>query len=162
MLLTRAPLYSQDCSRFLVRLACVRHAASVDSEPGSNSRLILGCSPPTDRGRGGRAPSNARKDPKVITSENDRTKVRPISRLATFNYVVKDPNCIRLGGQLWIKDSTGIARYVSSNLERHKSSVLLPLEHSRPFRFGDWPEPDSESHLAAHDVLRELFKIIEL
>ena len=39
MLLTRTPLYSQDCSRFLVRLACVRHAASVDSEPGSNSRL---------------------------------------------------------------------------------------------------------------------------
>src|SRR5215471_14451798 len=27
---------------FLVRLACVRHAASVDSEPGSNSRLKLG------------------------------------------------------------------------------------------------------------------------
>jgi hypothetical protein len=24
---------------FLVRLACVRHAASVDSEPGSNSHL---------------------------------------------------------------------------------------------------------------------------
>ena len=37
MLLTRLPLYSQDCSHFLVRLACVRHAASVDSEPGSNS-----------------------------------------------------------------------------------------------------------------------------
>src|SRR4030042_6371400 len=36
-LLTRAPLYSLDCSRFLVRLACVRHAASVCSEPGSNS-----------------------------------------------------------------------------------------------------------------------------
>src|SRR5712692_1265794 len=46
VLLTRAPLYSLDpaCagSNFLVRLACVRHAASVDSEPGSNSRLILG------------------------------------------------------------------------------------------------------------------------
>ena len=41
MLLTRAPLYSQTEVRFLVRLACVRHAASVDSEPGSNSRLIL-------------------------------------------------------------------------------------------------------------------------
>ena len=26
---------------FLVRLACVKRAASVDSEPGSNSRLIL-------------------------------------------------------------------------------------------------------------------------
>jgi hypothetical protein len=39
VLLTRSPLYSEDCSPFLVRLACVRHAASVDSEPGSNSRL---------------------------------------------------------------------------------------------------------------------------
>ena len=28
-------------SHYLVRLACVRHAASVDSEPGSNSRLKL-------------------------------------------------------------------------------------------------------------------------
>ena len=34
-LLTRAPLYSPE--GFLVRLACVRHAASVRSEPGSNS-----------------------------------------------------------------------------------------------------------------------------
>jgi hypothetical protein len=39
VLLTRTPLYSQDCSCFLVRLACVKRAASVDSEPGSNSRL---------------------------------------------------------------------------------------------------------------------------
>ena len=30
---------------FLVRLACVRHAASVDSEPGSNSRLKPDCYP---------------------------------------------------------------------------------------------------------------------
>ena len=37
MLLTRTPLYSP-CG-FLVRLACVKRAASVDSEPGSNSRL---------------------------------------------------------------------------------------------------------------------------
>ena len=46
VLLTRAPLYSGSCPPFLARLACVRHAASVDSEPGSNSqdnlmRLIL-------------------------------------------------------------------------------------------------------------------------
>src|SRR5690242_21350471 len=39
VLLTRTPLYSRSCPRFPVRLACVRHAASVDSEPGSNSRL---------------------------------------------------------------------------------------------------------------------------
>ena len=37
VLLTRAPLYSRSCPRFLARLACVRHAASVRSEPGSNS-----------------------------------------------------------------------------------------------------------------------------
>ena len=41
MLLTRTPLYSRDCPHFLVRLACVKRAASVDSEPGSNSRLIF-------------------------------------------------------------------------------------------------------------------------
>src|SRR3990170_1508884 len=39
-LLTRAPLYSGYCYPFLVRLACVRHAASVRSEPGSNSPKI--------------------------------------------------------------------------------------------------------------------------
>ncbi len=38
VLLTRAPLYSQTEVCFLARLACVRHAASVDSEPGSNSQ----------------------------------------------------------------------------------------------------------------------------
>src|SRR5690348_12453898 len=45
VLLTRSPLYSRSCPRFLVRLACVRHAASVDSEPGSNSRLKPESSP---------------------------------------------------------------------------------------------------------------------
>jgi hypothetical protein len=37
VLLTRSPLYRGPCGPFLVRLACVRHAASVRSEPGSNS-----------------------------------------------------------------------------------------------------------------------------
>ena len=36
-LLTRSPLYSGSYPPFRARLACVRHAASVDSEPGSNS-----------------------------------------------------------------------------------------------------------------------------
>ena len=38
-ILTRLPLYSQPEGRFRVRLACIRHAASVDSEPGSNSQV---------------------------------------------------------------------------------------------------------------------------
>jgi hypothetical protein len=36
-LLTRSPLYSRGCPLFRVRLACLIHAASVRSEPGSNS-----------------------------------------------------------------------------------------------------------------------------
>ena len=40
-LLTRAPLYSDPERPFLVRLACVRHAASVCSEPGSNSPVLI-------------------------------------------------------------------------------------------------------------------------
>ena len=43
VLLTRAPLYSGPEGLFLVRLACVRHAASVRSEPGSNSPVIINC-----------------------------------------------------------------------------------------------------------------------
>ena len=39
VLLTRSPLYSSPEGPFRVRLACVRRAASVDSEPGSNSQV---------------------------------------------------------------------------------------------------------------------------
>ena len=41
VLLTRAPVYSPSCPDFLPRLACLRHAASVRSEPGSNSPCKL-------------------------------------------------------------------------------------------------------------------------
>jgi hypothetical protein len=43
--------FTQVLLPFLVRLACVRHAASVDSEPGSNSRLKPDVDPsPTEVG----------------------------------------------------------------------------------------------------------------
>ena len=45
VLLTRAPLYSPPEGDFLARLACVRHAASVRSEPGSNSPVRLQTAP---------------------------------------------------------------------------------------------------------------------
>ncbi len=47
--------FTQGLLPFLVRLACVRHAASVDSEPGSNSRL----KPDACRRVVGRLPSHA-------------------------------------------------------------------------------------------------------
>ncbi len=43
VLLTRAPLYLHPEGHFRVRLACVRHAASVRSEPGSNSWFDAVC-----------------------------------------------------------------------------------------------------------------------
>ena len=39
-LLSRSPLYSLPEGSFLVRLACLNHAANVRSEPGSNSPLL--------------------------------------------------------------------------------------------------------------------------
>ena len=43
VLLTRAPVYYSYCYEILPRLACLRHAASVRSEPGSNSPLKAHC-----------------------------------------------------------------------------------------------------------------------
>ena len=41
VLLTRSPLIQQEqAPAFIVRLACVKHAASVRPEPGSNSPLL--------------------------------------------------------------------------------------------------------------------------
>ena len=37
--LTRLPCYCRPCERPRIRLACIKHAASVRSEPGSNSPL---------------------------------------------------------------------------------------------------------------------------
>ena len=100
MLLTRAPLYSWYCYHFLVRLACVRHAASVDSEPGSNSRLKPDASPP---------PTEVGEVQRHRTLENARCNyVRMIkpNLIYSHNWHVQ-PNCqrslraIRLSGALW-------------------------------------------------------------
>ena len=52
---------------------------------------------------------------------------KPISHhltTGTFNYVVKDPNCIHLSGQLWIKDEIGISQICVLELEALLSSVV--------------------------------------
>ena len=83
MLLTRAPLYSWYCYHFLVRLACVRHAASVDSEPGSNSRLKPDVFPLRRRSDWVDRPAHLHLEGRRhLTCENDRAKLDHISRLA--------------------------------------------------------------------------------
>ena len=109
---------------FLVRLACVRHAASVDSEPGSNSRLkpdvcrrVVGRLP-SPRSQGslatGCAGQTTRDGATVqppLTSEDARevhgglsceivsafARIRSLTT-GTFNRVVKDRIAIRLSG----------------------------------------------------------------
>ena len=65
VLLTRAPLYSPPEGSFLVRLACVKHAASVRSEPGSNSCVQSNCAigPHAPRPK----PRGAKAQPKLNT-----------------------------------------------------------------------------------------------
>ena len=86
VLLTRSPLYSRPEGRFRVRLACVRRAASVDSEPGSNSRLKGFRAPPP---AGPMAPPPPRAD---LSESADPTSTRNQTKsYCTSNRSVSDP-----------------------------------------------------------------------
>ncbi len=98
VLLTRSPLYlvSQYCYRetVLVRLACVRHAASVDSEPGSNSRLKLSSLRPL-AAKNRQPRFEAFTTPPTDTREgfvrpNGPDSVAQIYRRGTLNSIVKE------------------------------------------------------------------------
>ena len=66
---------------FLVRLACVRHAASVDSEPGSNSRLKPDAKPARRRSADSAVPVRLsfEKSAGTLPCETDRAKPDPMS-----------------------------------------------------------------------------------
>ena len=97
--------YTHGLLHFPVRLACVRHAASVDSEPGSNSRLkpdvcrrvVRQTAIPIAR-KDGMATTRIRR-PSGLSCEIVRT-FHPNSSLTTgtFNLVVKDRIACRLSG----------------------------------------------------------------
>ncbi len=109
MLLTRAPLYSWYCYHFLVRLACVRHAASVDSEPGSNSRLKPDVFPLRRRSDWvNRVPRNflSKGALDALPCENDRAKPDRISRLARSTNCQRSLRVVRLSGTPWIEART--------------------------------------------------------
>src|SRR5206468_5442011 len=78
---------------FLVRLACVRHAASVDSEPGSNSRLKPE-NVPRRRSRNSRpCPKTGRRNCYFVRSLE--LKLERLLTTGTFNLIVKDPQHVR-------------------------------------------------------------------
>lgn len=79
--------FTQVLLPFLVRLACVRHAASVDSEPGSNSRLKPDVLPSLTEVRVGSTASahlflRTGCAQILLPCENDQAKLDPFSRLA--------------------------------------------------------------------------------
>ena len=89
MILTRLPLYSRTEVRFRVRLACVRHAASVDSEPGSNSQVEKRA--PTAALTGGaRQTSNTKADGSCVVQRFCQADTRTL--FASTSYpVFKEP-----------------------------------------------------------------------
>ena len=105
---------------FLVRLACVRHAASVDSEPGSNSRLKPDVDPQlTEVSAIDRTLCAVNQDgaSSTLPCETDQAKPDRISRLARSTNLSKihaaDPPERSLG----IEGPDSYVR-VSSNLKR--------------------------------------------
>jgi hypothetical protein len=85
---------------FLVRLACVRHAASVDSEPGSNSRLKpsrlptgrrQACHLRRSKGRDGDHSHSAKNAVAYLVRSLGFHPSLPLTT-GTFNLVVKELN----------------------------------------------------------------------
>ena len=118
VLLTRAPVYSPSCPDFLPRLACLRHAASVRSEPGSNSpcKLIL-----SFRAGAANAPSGMDR-PQLYKNQRNRTGLDPhsipaarLKACTTIQFSKTDPfqgerkqyssNPVRVNGHLRISEA---------------------------------------------------------
>ena len=86
---------------------------------------------------------------------------KPISHhltTGTFNYVVKDPNCIRLSGQLWIKDEIGISQICVLELDALLSSVLAAYLVPSPYFCRLYFGP-SRITSAASDVLANFSRL---
>jgi hypothetical protein len=127
VLLTRAPLYSWYCYHFLVRLACVRHAASVDSEPGSNSRLKPDVVSLRRRSNGDRPFPHSPVSRQGVQGTLLVRMIKP-NLIHSHNWHVQ-PSCqrsvraFRLSGAL-LDRGPGCYAKVSSNLMRMAKSAL--------------------------------------
>jgi hypothetical protein len=135
VLLTRAPLYSWYCYHFLARLACVRHAASVDSEPGSNSRLKPDADLLRRRSELSAAVSRSTAEAAsrdTLPCEIDQAKPDRISRLARSTKLSKILEGCPPERNPWDRDP-GLASGVSSNLMRLAEIRLFGIRPGRDF-----------------------------
>jgi hypothetical protein len=147
VLLTRAPLYSWYCYHFLARLACVRHAASVDSEPGSNSRLKPDClTQPTEVDGIGTPRARKARCLKQVRL------IKP-NLIASHDWHVQ-PNCqrslrvIRLSGPLGSRPEPKLS--TSSNLMR---SALIFFGLYKPGPFLREPFKTIEVHVSGQVII---------
>ena len=152
--------FTQGLLPFLVRLACVRHAASVDSEPGSNSRLkpdvcrrVVGRLPspgiesglqkpfwfqqPGWRHRSASAALRRKEVHGGLSCEIARTNARMFLTTGTFNLVVKDRIAVRRGGAHSVQAKTLES---ISDCPRNFTNIqcgVNPVNHALPTEFPD-------------------------
>lgn len=93
MLLTRSPLeYPQQAAGLSVRLACVKHAASVRPEPGSNSPQKNFSTKAKKSGREKPKPNKKTNQPKTNTIEKTTTSILNKAGKSKNYYTKKNHN----------------------------------------------------------------------
>ncbi|HAT1182365.1 TPA: hypothetical protein I8V48_002454 [Corynebacterium striatum] len=135
MLLTRSPLeYPQQAAGLSVRLACVKHAASVRPEPGSNSPQKNFSTKAKKSGREKPKPNKKTNQPKTNTIENTTTLILNKAGKSKNYYTKKNHNHPQPDGAK--KGGSQTTKNDSRNLNAYQTNKLNYLQ-SRPKR----PDP---------------------
>ena len=135
MLLTRSPLeYPQQAAGLSVRLACVKHAASVRPEPGSNSPQKIFSTKAKKSGREKPKPNKKTNQPKTNTIENTTTLILNKAGKSKNYYTKKNHNHPQPDGAK--KGGSQTTKNDSRNLNAYQTNKLNYLQ-SRPKR----PDP---------------------
>lgn len=121
MLLTRAPLYSPSEEDFRVRLACVKRAANVRSEPGSNSPIKI-----EDISN---LKTPGKRSPLI---HSNRIDSRPISSLQAYAIQLSETETLNVSGPLRPRLVQAGGESASPRLGRQRfSSLFFRPRHRR-------------------------------
>ena len=154
MLLTRSPLYVRPKAGLIVRLACVRHAASVHPEPGSNSPFDLGCRFPVRGNRRVSINSKNKSEFKEVPNKWTLWHVsiclpRRISQMPSVRHSIRFSRCRRARAQR--------SRLVAAQ-ERTIPAIRMPCQGKFSRNFSDPSagarEPSDLARLASRPASR--------
>ena len=161
MLLTRSPLTTQEqAPKQSVRLACVKHAASVRPEPGSNSpnkniqKKPSHPQPPPTTGNNHRQPSN----PNQKTTQNKKTGIKKDKHTIEFtNNTHTHPSgpCSGLLGEVFVRHVSGPFHVpaVRRNEEYFKRP-MIPGSTSRGVSVATGTDQAIHSSVSPHPMAR--------